>query len=69
MGIKFDEHEIKYLQESPEVLDLLRNYHIVSEVEADAIGHELAHCVDHHSSRQKALSLESHRLRELREAE
>ena len=64
--IKFTEYEIKALQESPEALQALADWHEWQLTMADAIG-DFDKCVEFHSKRKKEILEERDRLIKLYE--
>lgn len=63
MTIKFTDGEIKALENHPDALRVLADWHSVKETEADAIGGpEMADCVSHHSDRRDELRAEADKI-------
>lgn len=57
---KFTEHELKFLEESPDALRAVADYNDLKESEADSMG--ASSCAEHHRARRHELTREATRI-------
>lgn len=62
--IVFTKSEIESMQENPDVLRALADWHSCRETEADAIGPEFSQRVENHKSRREELERAANKIEE-----